>query len=135
MKAKYLEKNNLNVHNLQKNHKEFIKTINWYKKFRKIFRSQKQNGLTGEVHKIPLSVDDDKRIQSIDSVETYAYATKKHLVCKKGETKCDIIKNNTKMINFDDVKKQNIKKHNPSWLQIPDHSNLWFRILKNKFIV
>ena len=25
------------------------------------------------------------------------------------------------MINFDDATKQNIKKHNPNWLQIPDH--------------
>ena len=25
------------------------------------------------------------------------------------------------MINFDDVVKENIKKHNPDWPQIPDH--------------
>ena len=25
------------------------------------------------------------------------------------------------MINFDDVIKENIKEHNPNWLQIPDH--------------
>ena len=25
------------------------------------------------------------------------------------------------MINFDDVTKENIKKHNPNWPQIPDH--------------
>ena len=25
------------------------------------------------------------------------------------------------MINFDVVTKENIKKHNPSWPQIPDH--------------
>ena len=30
------------------------------------------------------------------------------------------------MINFDDATKENIKEHNPSWPQIPDHS---FRIL------
>ena len=27
------------------------------------------------------------------------------------------------MINFDDVTKENIKKFNPNWPQIPDHSN------------
>ena len=27
---------------------------------------------------------------------------------------------NQKMINFDDVTKENIKQHNPSWPQIPD---------------
>ena len=25
------------------------------------------------------------------------------------------------MINFDDVRKENLKEHNPNWLQIPDH--------------
>ena len=30
------------------------------------------------------------------------------------------------MINFDDVTKENINKHNPNWSQIPDHS---YRIL------
>ena len=30
------------------------------------------------------------------------------------------------MINFDDVAKENIKKHNPNWSQIPDHP---YRIL------
>ena len=26
-----------------------------------------------------------------------------------------------KMINFDDVKKEDIKEHNPNWPEIPDH--------------
>ena len=30
------------------------------------------------------------------------------------------------MINFDDVIKENIKKKNANWQQIPDH---WYRIL------
>ena len=30
------------------------------------------------------------------------------------------------MINFDDVTKENIKKHNPNWPQIPSHP---YRIL------
>ena len=25
------------------------------------------------------------------------------------------------MINFDDITKENIKEHNPNWVQIPDH--------------
>ena len=36
------------------------------------FRSQKHNVFTEEVNKITLSANDHKRIQSIDSVETYA---------------------------------------------------------------
>ena len=31
-----------------------------------------------------------------------------------------------KMINFDDVIKENTKEHNPNWPQIPDHP---YRIL------
>ena len=42
---------------------------------------------TEEAKKIALSAIIDKRIQSTDSVETYAYGTCKDLVCKKEETK------------------------------------------------
>ena len=38
-----------------------------------------------EVNKIALSWNDDKRIQSIHSIETYAYGTSKNLVSKKEE--------------------------------------------------
>ena len=41
--------------------------------------------------KIVLSPNDDKRIQSIDSIETYAHGTSKDLVCKKNEIKCNNI--------------------------------------------
>ena len=37
-----------------------------------------------------------------------------------------MIKQYKKMINFDDVTKENIKEHNPNWPEIPDHS---YRIL------
>ena len=43
-----------------------------------------------------LSSNDDKRIQSIDSIETYAQGKSKDLVRKKEEIKCDnIIKHYT----------------------------------------
>ena len=52
-----------------------------------------------EINKIALSSDDDddddddKRFQLTDSIESYAYGTRKDLVCKKGEIKCkNIIK-------------------------------------------
>ena len=35
--------------------------------------------------------------------------------------KCNNIKNNTKLINLNDVTKENIKEHNPNWAQSPDH--------------
>ena len=49
-------------------------------------------------------------MQSIDSIETYVYGTSKDLVSEKEEIKCDnIIKRYKKIINFDDVTKENIK--------------------------
>ena len=38
-----------------------------------------------------MSANDDKRMQSIDSIEIYAYGTSKDLVCKKEEMECNII--------------------------------------------
>ena len=36
------------------------------------FRSEKHNVFTEEINNIALSLNDDKRLQSIDSIETYA---------------------------------------------------------------
>ena len=44
---------------------------------------------TEKINKIALSSNDDKRIQSIDSIETCAYRTSKDLVRKKEEIKCN----------------------------------------------
>ena len=41
--------------------------------------------------KIALSASDDKRINSIDSIETYAYGTSKDLISEKEDTKCNNI--------------------------------------------
>ena len=38
-----------------------------------------------------MSGNQDKRIQSIASIETYEYKPSKDLVCKKEETKCENI--------------------------------------------
>ena len=40
------------------------------------------NVFSEEVNKIALTTNYDKIIQSIDSIETYAYGTSKNLVCK-----------------------------------------------------
>ena len=59
----------------------------------KRFKSERHNVFTEEINKIALSSNDDKRMQSIDSVETYAYGTSKDLVSEKEEIKCkNIIK-------------------------------------------
>ena len=40
---------------------------------------------TEEINRIALSPNDDKRIQSINLIETYAYGMSKDLACKKDE--------------------------------------------------
>ena len=48
------------------------------------FKSERHNVFTEEIIKIALSSNDAKRLQSIDSIETYAYGTRKGLVNEKG---------------------------------------------------
>ena len=52
-----------------------------------------------------MSSNDDRRMQSVDSIETHLYGTSKDLVSKKEEIKCKNIKINTEMINFDNATK------------------------------
>ena len=53
----------------------------------------KDNIFTEEINKITLGLNDDKRIQSIDSIETYAHGMSKDLIWKKEKSKCfNIIK-------------------------------------------
>ena len=66
-------------------------------------------------------LNDDKSMQLIDLIKTYAYTMSKDLKSEKEEIKSDNIRNNTKMINFDDIIKENITEHNPNWLQVSDH--------------
>ena len=51
------------------------------------FKREKHNVFTEELNTIVLSANDDNRIQSIDSKETYAYGTNKDLVSKKENIK------------------------------------------------
>ena len=46
---------------------------------------------TEEINKTVLSSNDDKRMESIDSIETYANGLNKDLVIKKEEIKCNSI--------------------------------------------
>ena len=55
--------------------------MNIYSKQR--FRNEKDNAFTEKVNKILLTANDDKRIQAIDSIETFAYRTNKEIMHKK----------------------------------------------------
>ena len=67
-----------------RNNKSILKT-------QQRLKSRKHNVFTEEINKIALSSNDNKRIQSIDSIETYASETSKDVVIEKEVIKCNNI--------------------------------------------
>ena len=61
------------------NNKKFIKNNKLISKSQQNSKTEKYNVLTEEVNKIALSANDHQRIQSIDSIEAYAYETSKKI--------------------------------------------------------
>ena len=55
------------------------------------FQSERHNVFTEEINKVALSSNDDKAMQSIDSIETCVYGTSKDLISEKEEIKCNNI--------------------------------------------
>ena len=55
------------------------------------FKGERHNFFTEEINKIALSSNEDKRMQSIDLIETFAYGMSKGLVSEKNEIKCNNI--------------------------------------------
>ena len=55
--------------------KEFIKNSKSILKIQRNFKSERHNVFTEEINKIGLSSNDNKRMQSTDSIETYAYGS------------------------------------------------------------
>ena len=81
----HLEKNKIDIYRLKENHKELTRKNKHILKIQQRFKSEKHNIFTKEVNKISLSSNNDKRIQSIDSIVyrfIYAYGTSKDLVEK-----------------------------------------------------
>ena len=78
----------MDIDYIKENHKQFIKNNKSILKTQQRFKSERHNVFTEEINKIALSSSDDKRMQSIDSIETYAYGTSKDLVSEKEEIKC-----------------------------------------------
>ena len=67
---KYLEKKKINVDILKEDQKEFVKNNKLISKIQQIFKSEMHNVFTEVINKIPLSSNDDKRMRSIDLIET-----------------------------------------------------------------
>ena len=70
--------------------KEFIRNNRLILKTRERFKSEKHIYIE-EINKIAFSLNDDKRMEYIDLIETYAYGTSKYLVSEKEEIKCNNI--------------------------------------------
>ena len=65
------------------------------------FKSDGHNVFTEEINKIALSSNDDKRMQSIDLIETCAYGARKDLGSEKEGIKCNnVIKWYKKWLTF-----------------------------------
>ena len=79
------------MNNLRENHEEFIKNYKLMLKPQQRLRHEKHTVFIEEVIKIQLSANNQKRTQLIDPIGTHAYQTRKYLVCKKEETKCNNI--------------------------------------------
>ena len=77
----YLEKKKIDVDCLKEDKNKRIL------KKQQRFKSERHNVFTEEINKIGLSSNDDKRIQSINSIETHAHGTSKNLICKKEKMK------------------------------------------------
>ena len=87
----YVEKNKINIDCFfcyKRKYKEFIKKNDklilktWQK-----FKSERHKIFTEEINTIALSSNDYKRMQSIDSIETCSYETRKDLVSEKEKIK------------------------------------------------
>ena len=79
------------MNSFKEDHKEFTKNNKLILKSQQRFRNEKYKVYTEEANKIAVSANNDKRIQSIEWIETYAYGTSKNLVCKKEENKCNYL--------------------------------------------
>ena len=69
----YIQKNKTDIDNIKENHKEFIKSNKSILKIQQKFKNERYNVFTEEINKITLRSNEDKRMQSIELVETYAY--------------------------------------------------------------
>ena len=69
-----------------KNIKEFTKNKLLLKSQQR-HKIERRNAFTKEINKMALSSNDDERIQSIDSIETYSHGMSKDLIWKREKFK------------------------------------------------
>ena len=76
---------------LKNDHQEFIKRNKLILKTQQRSKREEHNIFIEEINKIDLSSNDDKRMESIDSIETCAYGVGRDLLSKKQEIKYNTI--------------------------------------------
>ena len=93
-KINHLQKNKNDINSVKEGHKEFIKKNKSILKIQQRFKSENPNIFPEKFNKIALSSNDEKGIQSIGSIEIYAYGTSsKDVAGDKEGIKCkNIIK-------------------------------------------
>ena len=85
-KINYLVNKKIDVDCLKEDKKEFVKN-KLILKTQQRFKSERHNVFTEVINKIALSSSDDKKMQTIDSIKTYAYGMSSDLMCKKENIK------------------------------------------------
>ena len=93
-----------------KNYKDCLFTSKIILKLQQRFRSDYHNVYTEQINKIPLSSNDDKRLQTFDKITTYPYGANEFKVCKS-MYKWSILM----------IIQMNTKQHNLKWPCIPNH--------------
>ena len=79
----------------QENHEKVMKKATL--KIQQNVKCKKHSVFTEKVIKIALSINNDKRIKSIDLKEAHAHKTSKDIGCKKQKTKLNNVINRCKM--------------------------------------
>ena len=77
------------INHLEKNKTDADSPKEFIKNNKLILKSERYNVFTEEINKIALSLNDDKRMQSIDSIETYGHEINKGLVYQKEKIICN----------------------------------------------
>ena len=96
-KTNHLEKNEIEVESLKKDHKELMKSSKLILKIQQRFNSEKHNVFTEETNKIALSSNDNIKNAIIGLIKTYAYGTSKDLLSKKDKIKCNTVPANIRV--------------------------------------
>ena len=109
LKINHLEKNKIVADSVRENCKEFIRSNRLMLNSQQRFRSKKYNLSTYKVIKIALSTNNDKTIQSIDSIETCAYRKNKELIHKKRNKCINTIKHHKKWQTMMTLQKKTLR--------------------------